>query len=64
MMDRGKRHKLPKMQCGFLDSICLPVYQACDDHDIHTYMLVLLSSPLASSDPLLVLRTSRAQAQN
>lgn len=27
MMDRGKKDKLPEMQIGFIDGICLPVYQ-------------------------------------
>ncbi|XP_057313858.1 dual 3',5'-cyclic-AMP and -GMP phosphodiesterase 11-like isoform X2 [Hydractinia symbiolongicarpus] len=27
MMDRAKKDKLPKMQVGFIDNICLPVYQ-------------------------------------
>ena len=26
MMDRAKKDKLPKMQVGFIDSICLPIY--------------------------------------
>ena len=26
MMDRRKEHELPKMQVGFIDGICLPVY--------------------------------------
>ena len=25
-MDRAKKDKLPKMQVGFIDSICLPIY--------------------------------------
>ncbi|XP_022315399.2 dual 3',5'-cyclic-AMP and -GMP phosphodiesterase 11-like isoform X1 [Crassostrea virginica] len=28
MMDRDKKDRLPDMQVGFIDSICLPVYQA------------------------------------
>ncbi|XP_028401446.1 dual 3',5'-cyclic-AMP and -GMP phosphodiesterase 11-like isoform X2 [Dendronephthya gigantea] len=28
MMDRGKKDKLPEMQIGFIDGICLPVYKA------------------------------------
>ena len=27
MMDRDKKDQLPSMQVGFIDSICLPVYQ-------------------------------------
>ncbi|KAL3863382.1 hypothetical protein ACJMK2_005139, partial [Sinanodonta woodiana] len=27
MMDREKQHELPKMQVGFIDAICLPVYE-------------------------------------
>ena len=27
MMDRRKRHQLPKMQVGFIDSVCLPLYE-------------------------------------
>ena len=26
-MDRGKKDKLPEMQVGFIDGICLPVYK-------------------------------------
>ena len=26
-MDRDKKDKLPNMQVGFIDSICMPVYQ-------------------------------------
>ncbi|GIY28841.1 dual 3',5'-cyclic-AMP and -GMP phosphodiesterase 11 [Caerostris darwini] len=28
MMNRDKRDKLPLMQVGFIDSICLPIYEA------------------------------------
>lgn len=28
MMDREKKDKLPHMQVGFIDNICLPVYEA------------------------------------
>ena len=27
MMDRDKKDQLPSMQVGFIDAICLPVYQ-------------------------------------
>jgi len=27
MMNRDLKHKLPKMQIGFIDSICLPLYE-------------------------------------
>ena len=27
MMDREQKDKLPDMQVGFIDSICLPVYE-------------------------------------
>ena len=27
MMDRDKKDKLPVMQVGFIDTICMPVYQ-------------------------------------
>ncbi|CAI8020893.1 cGMP-specific 3',5'-cyclic phosphodiesterase, partial [Geodia barretti] len=27
MMDRKKKHELPKMQVGFIDFICLPLYE-------------------------------------
>lgn len=27
MMDRKKKDELPKMQVGFIDFICMPVYQ-------------------------------------
>ena len=27
MMDRKKKHELPKMQVGFIDFICLPLYK-------------------------------------
>ena len=26
-MDRDESHNLPKMQIGFIDSICLPLYK-------------------------------------
>ncbi|XP_033104345.1 cGMP-specific 3',5'-cyclic phosphodiesterase-like [Anneissia japonica] len=29
MMDRDKKDDLPKMQVGFIDAICLPVYKVC-----------------------------------
>ncbi|CAD5123090.1 DgyrCDS11466 [Dimorphilus gyrociliatus] len=29
MMDRTKKDDLPKMQVGFIDSICLPLYKVC-----------------------------------
>ena len=28
-MNREKLHLLPKMQVGFVDSICIPVYEVC-----------------------------------
>ena len=28
-MDREKKDELPKMQVGFIDAICLPVYEVC-----------------------------------
>ncbi|CAF3343151.1 unnamed protein product [Rotaria socialis] len=31
MMDRDKKDELPKMQIGFIDSICLPVYRMLAD---------------------------------
>ena len=27
MMDRKKKHELPKMQVGFIDAICMPLYE-------------------------------------
>ena len=27
MMDRKKKDDLPKMQVGFIDAICLPIYK-------------------------------------
>ena len=29
MMDRDKKDELPKMQVGFIDFICLPLYKVC-----------------------------------
>ena len=29
MMDRKKKDDLPKMQVGFIDGICLPIYKVC-----------------------------------
>ena len=29
MMDRDKKDQLPKMQVGFIDAICTPVYEVC-----------------------------------
>ena len=31
MMDREKKDKLPTMQVGFIDSICLPVYEVREE---------------------------------
>ena len=28
-MDRKKMNELPKMQVGFIDFICMPLYQVC-----------------------------------
>ena len=28
-MDREKKDELPKMQVGFIDAICLPIYKVC-----------------------------------
>ncbi|CAF4455878.1 unnamed protein product, partial [Didymodactylos carnosus] len=33
MMDRAKKDELPKMQVGFIDSICLPLYKTLTDVD-------------------------------
>ncbi|CAF2588939.1 unnamed protein product [Rotaria sp. Silwood2] len=33
MMDRAKKDELPKMQVGFIDSICLPLYKMLADVD-------------------------------
>ncbi|CAF0715412.1 unnamed protein product [Adineta steineri] len=33
MMDRAKKDELPKMQVGFIDSICLPLYKMLSDVD-------------------------------
>ena len=27
MMDRAKKDKLPQMQVGFIDGVCLPIYE-------------------------------------
>ena len=29
MMDRRKKNELPKMQVGFIDAICMPLYEVC-----------------------------------
>ena len=29
MMDRQKKDELPKMQMGFIDFVCAPLYQVC-----------------------------------
>ena len=34
MMNRKQKHRLPDMQVGFIDSICLPLYQV-----IYWYLL-------------------------
>ena len=31
MMDRQKKDDLPKMQVGFIDFVCLPLYQVLSD---------------------------------
>ena len=35
-MDREKKDELPKMQVGFIDAICLPVYEVCINIKIQT----------------------------
>ncbi len=30
MMDRKKKDELPKMQVGFIDFVCMPVYEVSD----------------------------------
>ena len=30
-MDRNKKDDLPKMQVGFINGICLPLYKVCDN---------------------------------
>ena len=32
MMDRNKKDELPKMQVGFIDAICSPIYKVIDLH--------------------------------
>ena len=44
MMDRDKKDQLPSMQVGFIDSICLPVYQV-SFYPIH-YLLFAASISL------------------
>ena len=39
MMDRDKKDQLPKMQVGFIDSICLPVYSV----SVHLLKLLTLT---------------------
>ena len=46
MMDRDKKDQLPSMQVGFIDSICMPVYQVCcavwgSSHPIWPHFLYL-----------------------
>ena len=36
MMDRKKKRELPKMQVGFIDFICLPLYQVLTHTHTHT----------------------------
>lgn len=43
MMDRKKENDLPKMQVGFIDAICLPIYKVWQfQEDIVESMLILL----------------------
>lgn len=43
MMDRDEKDNLPKMQIGFIDSICLPLYRVSwlspPDDLLNTYAL-------------------------
>jgi len=32
MMDRAKKDKLPQMQVGFIDGVCLPIYETLSTH--------------------------------
>ena len=32
MMDRKKKDELPKMQVGFIDAICTPIYKVTNFH--------------------------------
>ena len=41
-MDRRKKVDLPKMQIGFIDFICIPLYQVI--HTIHSYICCIAVS--------------------
>ena len=41
-MDRDKKDKLPNMQVGFIDSICMPVYQVCISKSFYRQYFKLL----------------------
>ena len=36
MMDRQKKDELPKMQVGFIDAICITLYQVSLDDPFHS----------------------------
>ena len=38
MMDRDQQDNLPKMQIGFIDSICLPLYKVLDPTKINLFV--------------------------
>ena len=48
MMDRKKKHELPKMQVGFIDFICLPLYEVSGSHTYTCSDQSLCPQPLAN----------------
>jgi len=44
MMDRAKKDKLPQMQVGFIDGVCLPIYETLSNH--YNYFQPLLDNCL------------------
>lgn len=52
-MDRKKKNELPKMQVGFIDFICMPLYQvrvcACGE-DVDVYVCMHVTFGLYTSD--------------
>lgn len=44
-MDREKKDELPKMQVGFIDAICLPIYKV-SGHGLDMFIILRLKQNL------------------
>lgn len=56
MMDRAKKDELPKMQVGFIDSVCLPLYKVSFSQVNHSLFRKHLPSADSSACPRGVLQ--------